>query len=820
MKTINRFYSGTLSKEHTEREIKNGKLARKLAAEGIVLLKNEGLLPLAVSAPVALFGNGAVQTIKGGTGSGDVNNTRNVSIYKGLKDAGVCVTSGEWIKDYQKRYEDARNTWKEKVLKDAEEVDNPFDAYAKNPFLMPEGRDITIEDIKDATTAIYVISRISGEGQDRRKTEGDYYLSQKERKDILYLGKKDIPIVLVLNTGAPAELTGILQEVPGIKAVLNISLPGQEGGSAVADVLYGRTVPCGKLTTTWAVHYEDYPSASSYGYLNGNLEKEEYREGIYVGYRYFNSFGIKPLFPFGYGLSYTSFQIKFEDIKVTETGIKVIVNVENTGKSYSGREVVQVYITPPQTGIAKEYQRLAGFAKTDVLKPGDTQQIIIEIEQKQIASFSEQIDAWIIENGRYGVWTGNSSVSLEPVALLEVKETALLEHTSSICKKMAAFQELGEAEYAKEQNSQWLAFAEERKVPVFTFKPHKEEKKEFKTPYAGEGQAEELIKFLHGKITEGTSHLGSAGILVPGSAGETAGIPERAGKELLIVMADGPAGLRLQQSYEADHKTGKIYCEGVLGSLENGFLKEREHHKDADTYYQYCTAFPAGTALAQTWDPGLLEEFGRAVAEEMEEFHIGLWLAPGMNIHRNPLCGRNFEYYSEDPLLSGIMAAAVTNGVQSSGKCGVTIKHFACNNQEDNRMGVDACISQRALREIYLRGFEIAVKKSAPAAIMTSYNRINGVYASNSKDICTTVARGEWGFNGVFISDWNTTVPEDGSIPWKCVAAGNDIIMPGNPGDDEDIRKAYTEGKLAEEDIRACAGRVIALINKLGNLYQ
>ena len=204
----------------------------------------------------------------------------------------------------------------------------------------------------------------------------------------------------------------------------------------------------------------------------------------------------------------------------------------------------------------------------------------------------------------------------------------------------------------------------------------------------------------------------------------------------------------------------------------------------------------------------------------MEEFHIGLWLAPGMNIQRNPLCGRNFEYYSEDPLLSGVMAAAVTRGVQSNGKCGVTIKHFACNNQEDNRMGVDACISERALREIYLRGFEIAVKSSAPAAIMTSYNCINGVHAANSKDLCTTVARGEWGFEGVFITDWSTTAPEDGSVPWKCVAAGNDIIMPGSLKDDKNIKEAYKQGKLAEKEIRECAWRVNALIEKLGSIWN
>ena len=219
--------------------------------------------------------------------------------------------------------------------------------------------------------------------------------------------------------------------------------------------------------------------------------------------------------------------------------------------------------------------------------------------------------------------------------------------------------------------------------------------------------------------------------------------------------------------------------------------------------------------MAQSWDLELMQKFGEAVAAEMEEFGVDLWLAPGMNIQRNPLCGRNFEYYSEDPLLSGMMAASVTKGVQSHHGRGVTLKHFACNNQEDNRMGVNVRVAQRALREIYLRGFEIAVKKSRPVAMMSAYNRINGVHAANSLDLCTTAARGEWGFEGIIMSDWNTTVPEDGSVPWQCIAAGNDIIMPGNQKDDEEIRRAYEQGELTEEMIRRSAGRLFAAVRRL-----
>lgn len=809
-------HSGTRMQQPSKRELAHGALARHLAAEGIVLLKNEGLLPLNPSDFIALLGSGADKTVKGGIGSGDVNNRENVSIYQGFKDTGISVTSREWLEDYQKRYELARNVWKEKVLADAEKAGNPFDAYAANPFSLPEGRGVSREDMRGASAAVYVISRISGEGKDRRKMEGDFDLSAREREDILCINREQIPIVLILNAGAPVELTGILQEAENIRAILNISLPGQEGGHAVADVLFGKAEPGGRLTTTWAAHYEDYPSAENYSYLNGNLETEEYKEGIYVGYRYFDTFGIQPLFPFGFGLSYTDFSMRLEDIQVLGTDVKLSVLVENIGKHYSGKEVVQVYVTPPQTGAGVEYHRLAGFAKTDILPPGGIQKLTVTIGQKQFASFSEQMHAWQMESGKYGIWIGKHSASLQLVSVLEVSERTIIERTEKLCQKPALLEEPGISEFAKNKEKEWLAAAKEQGIPVIPFVPQEEKRKLYQAPVADEQPVEKLIPLLYGNVTEGTSMLGSAGIRVPGSAGETTGALEQKYGIPSLIMADGPAGLRLQQSYEVDRQTDTVYGVGVLGSLENGFLlSETKQHDDADTYYQYCTAFPVGTALAQTWNLELVRKFGRAIAVEMEEFHVDLWLAPGMNIHRNPLCGRNFEYYSEDPLLSGMIAAAVTSGVQGNGKCGVTIKHFACNNQEDNRMGVNVCVSERALREIYLRGFEIAVKQSAPAAIMSSYNCINGIHAANSQDICQKIARDEWGFEGVIMSDWNTTVPEDGTVPWQCAAAGNDLIMPGNLNDSENIRQAYAKGKLSETDIRNCAGRILAMIQKL-----
>ena len=811
--TKNWIHSGNLQQEPSEREIRHRALAGKAAAEGIVLLKNDGVLPLKLSDPIALFGSGADKTVKGGIGSGDVNNRENISIFRGVREAGAAVTSLEWLKDYDRRYDDAREKWKEKILEDAHHVDNPFDAYAANPFVLPEGRSITEKDLKGACAALYVISRISGEGKDRRLAEGDYYLSRREWEDIRYLDQYGIPLILILNAGGPVELTDILREADNIRAVLNISQPGQEGGTAVADILFGKAVPEGKLTATWAERYEDYPCADSFSYLNGNLEKEEYREGIYVGYRYFDSFGVKPLFPFGHGLSYTSFEMKFHEIKAKENALGAEVTVTNTGKSYAGREVVQVYVSLPRTGTEKEYRRLAGFRKTDSLKPGESQNVVVEIRQKQLAVFSEERQAWIVEKGMYGIWIGGSSAEARLCAFVKVPEEVILEETHRICPREEMFAEL--CMNGSEKDIRRTPAEKEGQLSVYEFIPRREKQKNYKAPAERRYPVEALIPLLYGNITSGASTLGSAGIRVPGSAGEsTEALEEKYGIRSLI-MADGPAGIRLRQSYQVDRASDTVYGTGVLGSLENGFLEPMELHENADTYFQYCTAFPVGTALAQTWDAELLREFGCAVAEEMEEYHVDLWLAPGMNIQRNPLCRRNFEYFSEDPLLTGVLAAAVTQGVQSRPGCGVTIKHFACNNQEDNRMGVDACISERALREIYLRGFEIAVKESAPAAVMSSYNLLNGVHAANSRDLCTVLAREEWGFQGVIMSDWNTTVPADGSIPWKCAAAGNDIIMPGNIRDDENIRQAYMRGELTEETIRECAGRIIALVDKI-----
>ena len=822
MSETTRKYSGTTDRSVTERELRNRKLARKAAAEGMVLLKNEGILPLQKNDKIALFGGGAVATVKGGTGSGDVNEREVVSIYQGLQDAGLEFTNKEWLEGYIKLHQEERLRWRDMLqekLKDAVGMEI-LDIYSTNPFHMPAGAAMKESDVVGAKAVFYVISRKAGEGADRFKEAGDYDLSKTEKEELSWLDEYCENLVVIINAGGLIDLSEIMK-LSNLKALLSIVQPGMEGGHALADIITGEVTPCGKLTDTWAKDYFAFPCAGTFSHMNGNVEKEYYQEGIYVGYRYFDSFEKEVEFPFGFGLSYTEFQIV--DVKVEiQKEIRVTATIKNIGSLYSGKEVLQVYATCPQSGMEKEYKRLCGFAKTDLLTPGESQQLTVTFDEKALASFSEKDSAWVIEAGKYGIWAGNSSQNITLAAVLEVKETTIIEKTEHICPVQ---EELTELECSKElrikKEQQWHELAAKNNIPTITFTPVMMEKETLPQPKTWEKAREitekltdeELIAMVIGEISKGQGQaLGSAGNMVPGAAGETSsalkekyGIPGAS-------MADGPAGIRLNRSYQVDKATGDIYSEGILDALEGGFLAFGKKHENAETYYQYCTAIPVGTLLAQTWDVNLMEEVGKAVAAEMQEFGISWWLAPGMNIHRNPLCGRNFEYYSEDPLVSGAMAAAITKGVQSVPGVGTTIKHFACNNQEDNRMGVDSVVSERVLREIYIRGFEIAVKQAQPMAIMTSYNLVNGVHAANNKNLCTQAARKEWNFQGIIMTDWTTTEAHGGSTSWKCPWAGNDLIMPGGNHDVEGIRKALESGELTREELKACVTRLLSVI--------
>ena len=759
-----------------------------------------------------------------------------------MKNAGYEVTTESWLDSYMKIYNQAREDWKAEILKKAETLDSalPFwDAYSATPFFMPCGDGIDVEAAKGdgADTAVFVIARIAGENKDRFDKEGDYFISAEEKALLAQVCESYKDVVLVINTGGLMDLA-FADEFTNIRAIVQYVQAGQEGGNAFADVFTGEVTPSGKMTDTWAKTYNDYPGAEVFSYKSGNLMKEYYEEGIFVGYRYFDTFQIPVRYGFGYGLSYTDFAITAGTVSVSDLGtmdpkVSVEVTVKNSGDTYAGKEVVQIYASCPQGKLVKEFRRLAGFGKTKLLAPGEEQQMTITFPLYQLASYSEDQAAWILEPGKYGIWVGNELNTSVLSGALELDQEAVMVQCENICPLNEELKEI--MPFARKVQARELAWHEELKAKGIEAVAVKAA--DIPTEKVAYQQIPDLLPGMAGEIVDKMSEdqlvqmatgdpgkdqnnaLGSAGISVPGSAAETPTVAaEEAWNVASIALADGPAGLRLKKEYQVDD--GRIVPTDFLAALEGGFFAA-EQEKRGTSYYQYCTAIPVGTLLAQTWNLDLVQKLGEMIGHEMELFGVTLWLAPGMNIHRNPLCGRNFEYYSEDPLLAGMMAASMTLGVQKVPGCGTTIKHYACNNQEDNRMGSDSILSERTLREIYLKGFEIAIKDAQPMSIMTSYNLINGVHAANCYDTCTKAARDEWGFAGAIMTDWTTTnVQIQGECTAAgCMRAGNDMVMPGTEEDHENIRKELKEGTLDIRELKRCIYNTVNIILQ-SNQYE
>ena len=841
MKAKVRTFNGTTSPEVTQRETDHRKIAREAAAAGFVLLENKDhVLPLAKGSKVGLYGAGAIRTIKGGTGSGDVNERDSVNIFQGMKNAGYDVTSSEWLEDYDKCYVQARLDWKNEIFTKMNGDDAKFfDVYSATPFFVPAGNPIDEEKAAadGADTAFFVLARIAGENKDRFDTEGDYFISKEEKAILAQVSKCYKNVVLVINTGGLMDLA-FVEEFDNIRSVLQYVQAGQEGGNAFADVVSGDVTPSGKMTDTWAKDYYDYPGADVYSYKSGDLFKEKYEEGIFVGYRYFDTFEVPVRYSFGYGMSYTEFEIRTDDIRVSGRGminpkVSVTVTVTNTGDTYAGKEVVQIYASCPQGKLVKEFRRLAGFGKTKLLAPKESQTMTITFPLYQLTSYEEESASWILEPGMYGIWVGNDLNTSVLSGALELDEKAVMTACENICPLKEKLNEITpDAEKVQAREAAWQNEVKEKRMSVIELKAA-----EFPTEKVDYQPVPEELPGKAGKIVESLSvdqlallatgdpgraqgnALGSAGISVPGAAAETSPCAsEEPWNVTTIALVDGPAGLRLKKEYQVDN--GEIVASDFLAALEGGFFCPPQE-KRGTIYYQFCTAIPVGTLLAQSWDVELIKRVGEMIGHEMELFNVTLWLAPGMNIHRNPLCGRNFEYYSEDPLLAGMMAGAMTLGVQKVPGCGTTIKHFACNNQEDNRMGSDSILSERALREIYLKGFEIAVKDAQPMSIMTSYNLINGVHAANCYDTCTKAARDEWGFAGAIMTDWTTTnVQIQGECTAAgCMRAGNDMVMPGLPEDHENIKKELADGTLTMAELKRCIYNTVNIVLQ-SNMYE
>ena len=510
-----------------------------------------------------------------------------------------------------------------------------------------------------------------------------------------------------MNVGGPVDLSPIIDKVGNI---LILSQLGVETGSALADLLLGKTSPSGKLTTTWA-RFEDYPMIGDFGDLN----ETRYKEGIYVGYRYFDSAGIVPLFPFGFGLSYTSFEISGENTELDGETVIVTATVKNTG-AFSGKETLQLYVSKPEVKLDQPFQILAGFAKSRELVPGEEDSVTIKVRFSDLASYDSSRECWVLEKGDYFLRLGTSSADTRPVVRLRLEEELVTSQVKNVC---------GVTDF-----SDWKPTLERidlflPDVPILTVDPgaipvrtvHEAASTEI-DEVAAEMSAEQLIQMSLGAYDPRNRFgavIGRAGFSVAGAAGETSRVSAEYGLKPLV-MADGPAGLRLSRDYIMEDKGPVPIGQSSLESVEElmpkpaqwliGKLKKKPDSK-AEIMHQYATAIPIGTAIAQSWNTELAQMCGDIIGEEMERLNVDLWLAPALNIHRSILCGRNFEYYSEDPLVSGIFAAAITRGVQAHNGKGTTIKHYAANNQEYNRYNSNSMFSERAMREIYQKGYEI-----------------------------------------------------------------------------------------------------------------
>lgn len=809
MKSIIR---ATTDKAVSRREKEHAAIARRAATEGIVLLKNKnGALPL-TRGPVALFGAGARNTLKGGTGSGEVRERDCTSIEQGLEQAGFSIASKRWLDDYERQLMQGKADWKANIEQKIrwKGIRSMFGIISAHPFRFPTGRRIGEHDLQDgaADTAIYVIARQAGEGTDRKLEPGDFYLDETERANLEFLCRSYQNTVVVLNAGGMIDL-GFLDELQGIDALLFFGQGGQQGGNALADILSGAASPSAKLTDTWSARYGDYPSSAEYG---ASPERAAYSEGIYVGYRYFDTFDVEPRYPFGYGLSYTEFSIRTTGVMAEDSIVSLSLTVKNTGIRYAGKEVIQVYLSAPAGGQAHEAQSLAAFFKTDLLQPGREQACSICFDLQDFASYNTETASWELGSGEYRILVGNSSRNTRIAAVLVLEERTVIEKVTNICVPQTAIAERTPPERtvaALPAETPRLTVRLAEKTETGADAMPAETRNEAVETILGKLTGKELVS-----LTVGGGVVGWRYNLVPGAIGATTsklvkkGVPN-------ICIADGPAGLHLFPEMAIMKNGGQKYMK-MPENYDFGILKKMKRLFVAPEgtgvpHYQYATAWPIETVLAQSWNTELLEEVGAAVGREMREFGVTLWLAPGMNIHRNPLCGRNFEYYSEDPVLTGKMAAALTRGVQSHGGVGVTIKHFACNNQEENRTKISSDVSERALREVYLKGFGIAVRESNPAAVMTSYNRVNGVYAANACDLCTTALRREWGFRGVVMTDWSATGDHNGEHA-LCIPAGNDLIMPGSKTARKEILRAVRQGQITKEQLAQCARRVLTMV--------
>lgn len=769
------------------------RLAKDAAAEGMVLLKNDGgLLPFAPGTRLAMFGKGIFDYVKGGGGSGDVTVAYAVNLYDGLKKVAAGIDIDEATIGFYREY--VRQKY----------------AEGCQPGLIaePELPDSLLASARaGADTAVICISRFSGEGWDRfvgeaKPSEGhsaaaaeagntlftraDFYLSDAE-SDMVRKVKEAFPkVAVVLNVGGMVDTEWFIRD-SAIQSVLVAWQGGIEGGTAAAELLCGLKNPCGKLSDTFARDLTDYPGTAAFHESDTYVE---YTEDIYMGYRYFETIpGKKDLvnYPFGFGLSYTTFSLSVPEAAEKDGNIAVKLTVTNTGDR-AGKEVVQVYFSAPQGALGKPARVLAAFRKTRLLNAGESQAVTLVFPVTVMASYDDlgkiEKSCYVLEKGDYHFYAGTSVRDTEKVPFVfTVSENTVTERLtarmvpSSLPKRLKAdgtYESLpagtpndpDATELDKIEWSEYLPAV--RAVERISLRKLRQlDLPDFGKVAEGNVTLDDFIARLSddeaAHLLGGQPNTGVANTWGFGNLPQYH-VPN-------AMTADGPAGLRIRPE-----------C-GVC-----------------------TTAFPCATLLACTWDPEITYAVGAAGALEVKENNIAMWLTPAVNIHRSPLCGRNFEYYSEDPYLTGTMAAGMVKGIQSR-HISPSVKHFALNNKETNRRFSDSRVSERAIREIYLKGFEIIVKTARPWCIMSSYNIINGHRASENADMLTGILRDEWGYDGMVTTDWWTAGEH-----YKEVKAGNDLKMAN--GYPDRLLEALEKGLITREEMNICVKRILNTLLK------
>ena len=806
------------------------KVAEKIVEESVVLLKNEdNLLPFVGQKDVAFFGRAQIGMLYSGNGSGGAHIAGCPTILDECEKNSIipeALLKGFYTYKLKEEKVSEEDTFDWTKVNEAMNCGIMYEIFGKYraPLKEYEVPEYLLQQAAEKTdTAVIVLGRNSGgEECDRHLTE-DYYLTREEEKLVDIVCSQFTKVVVILNVNGLIDLAW-LKKYDSIKSVLFLGIPGERGAVALGRILSGKVNPSGKMTVTIAEDYNDYPSSAHFSwdkehpdqimtYEDYGLSAEEngsrgfekspvtvYWENIYAGYRYFDTFQKNVLFPFGYGLSYTTFELTETGTQKNKDGIKVVVRVKNTG-TVPGKEVAQVYWSKmDQEGSEHPMQALGGFEKTSLLAPGEEEVLSITIPWKELAVYEEERAAWVLEKGEYALRVGNSSQNTVCGKFMQTEQDYVLEQCEN--RLMLASCNCGKLKFlTKDKKTDGTTKIADVIEEADTVKKGDQQKKtaevhncKVQTRKLSEFSIEELAALCVG-YGPGIPFAAAGDLSKPSTISDENGTP--------LTTNSHPVGYAGYVSPAIEEKGIKsvFYKDGPAGIGE--------------------TAWPTEMLIACAFDKKLWYEFGNAIGKECERKQVDIWLAPAVNLHRNPLCGRNFEYFSEDPYLTGICACEITKGVQENHPVLVCPKHFAVNEQETFRRGssrkkydaVDSILTERTAREIYLKPFEMLVRDAKVACIMTSFNKINGIFAGANKDLCTHILREEWGFEGAVVTDWgDMDIVTDGA---DAVAAGNDIVMPGGPPVIAQILKGVQEKRVTRRELENAVSHLLDMTSKV-----